>query len=265
MTSTSETPPPVVTLTTDFGTLDHYVAVMKGQILSICPKATLVDVTHEVPAQSVGGGSFIVEQMWSWFPPGTVHVVVVDPGVGSSRRSLVVQRDDRYFVAPDNGVLSAVLRDGSARCRMIDLSGLGFVELSATFHGRDLFAPLGALIACGKVSFDDVGPVVEDPVVLEFSLPDHSLSSQVTTVVHVDHFGNIITALPLEGSSGHVVSRVELGGVTVERGVSHYAEGEDGELVFLRGSGGCLEVSRVNGDASAFLGISVGERVEVIY
>src|SRR4051794_20953941 len=143
---------PVITLTTDFGVQDHYVASMKGVILSVNPATPIVDITHEIPPFSILSGAYAIAQASPCFPPNTVHVVVVDPGVGTARRPILLQAGGQIFVAPDNGVLSMVANgEAEAQCFEIRRRDLMRPEVSSTFHGRDIFAPVGAAVACGKV------------------------------------------------------------------------------------------------------------------
>ena len=143
---------PIITLTTDFGLSNHYVGVMKGVILGICPCAQIVDVTHEIPAYNILAGAYAIQQAAEFFPSETIHIVVVDPGVGTTRRGLLAESRDQHFIAPDNGVLSFILgRDPSAVIRELTNADLWLKRVSATFHGRDIFAPVAAGLALGKV------------------------------------------------------------------------------------------------------------------
>src|SRR5436305_104946 len=150
-----------VTLTTDFGLTDHYVGTMKGVILRVCPGATIVDITHQIQPFSIYAGAYAIRQAAPYFPGGTVHVVVVDPGVGTARRPIVIKALDQFFIAPDNGVLTSIMAaDHQARCYEITRTDLMLPSPSATFHGRDVFAPVAAAIAAGIVTPDEVGPSV---------------------------------------------------------------------------------------------------------
>src|SRR5271165_3646940 len=158
---------PIITLTTDFGLSNHYVGVMKGVILSICPLAQIVDITHEIPAYNVLAGAYAIQQAAPFFPAETIHIVVVDPGVGTTRRGLLADSRDQYFIAPDNGVLSFILGGNpNAVIREITNSDLWLKRVSATFHGRDIFAPVAAAIGAGKAKPKDAGARVEAPILL---------------------------------------------------------------------------------------------------
>lgn len=185
---------PIVTLTTDFGLQDHYVASMKGVLLGVAPKTTLVDVTHEIGAHDVLQAAFVLNQIWDHYPVGTIHVVVVDPGVGTSRRALAGRYGGRIVLAPDNGVVSLVHRRVPIEeMRVVENHQLFRSAVSSTFHGRDVFAPLaGHLAKGGRLS--DVGPATDHVQILQ--LPeaviheDHSLSGEV---ISVDRFGSLVT------------------------------------------------------------------------
>lgn len=186
---------PIITLTTDFGTSDHYVAAMKGVILKRCPKAELVDITHDLPAYGILAASYSIHQAASWFPPGTVHVVVVDPGVGTARRGLLVEANGQFFVAPDNGVLSFILRDDpDGRVYELTNHKLWLAPTSQTFHGRDVFAPVAASVASGKVKRKGTGRRLSDPVILDNLLPVAKGRREWAGIaLSVDRFGNVIT------------------------------------------------------------------------
>src|SRR5688572_29785189 len=187
---------PVIALLTDFGTQDHYVGAMKGAILSVCPEAQLVDIVHELPPHDVEAAAFALAAAHPAFPPGTVFLTVVDPGVGSSRRALVLETRGWRFVAPDNGLLTLILADHpDARLHEVTNTSLFRDEVSATFHGRDVFGPVAGHLARG-LPLEEVGPPARDPVRL--SLPPlrrHDGASWEAAVLHVDRFGNLTTNL----------------------------------------------------------------------
>jgi S-adenosylmethionine hydrolase len=189
-------PRPVITLTTDFGQQDSYVGTMKGVMLSICPDATLVDITHEVRPQAVRQAAYLLSTAVPYFAPGTVHLVVVDPGVGSERRAIAVKSSRAIYVAPDNGVLDmALAQDPARRAVSIANPDVRLPSVSATFHGRDIFAPAAAHLACGTDPLQMGEPIPLTSLVSQPSLQvqrraDGSLSGQI---LHMDHFGNLIT------------------------------------------------------------------------
>ena len=246
-----------LTFTTDFGTRDHYVGAMKGVVARVAPEARVLDITHEVPSFDIAEGAFAIAQAFPYYPIGTVHIVVVDPGVGSARRPLAAAVDGHFFVAPDNGVLSQVL-DGadSFEARTIDKRH-GLSRMSRTFHGRDLFAPTGAKLADG-MPFEDVGERVEDPV----RLPPVAVSDGVGRVLHVDGFGNIVTSFAIHDLSDGAV--LAIAGKTVQSRSETYASAPAGELFMIAGSSGYIELSLRRGSAAAAIGTGVRAGDQVV-
>lgn len=247
---------PVVTLTTDFGLSDHYVGVMKGVIAQTAPAAKVVDITHSLPAFDILEGAFAISQSYGWFPRGTVHVIVVDPGVGSGRRAIAARARGNLFVAPDNGVLSHVLESaGRFEIREIDARH-GLSPMSRTFHGRDLFAPAAARLAAG-LPFRDVGPVVAQPVLLRLMEP----SGGRGRVLHVDRFGNIVTNFRAE----HLADRdgLQIGSERISARADSYRQAPAGQLFLIEGSSGYLEVSVDRASAARTLGVRAGSAVRI--
>ena len=231
---------PVITLMTDFGLRDHYVAAMKGVILSICPEARIADVTHEVSSYEVSEAAFLLSQTWSCFPKKTVHVVVVDPGVGSFRRPILAEVEGQRFVAPDNGVLTPILTREGCKVRHITAEKYFRKPVSQTFHGRDIFAPIAAHLAAG-VTAAKLGPQIENYLRLTFERPSRTARRGWTGVIlHIDHFGNVVTNIPvaefpqIEDHAFEVV----VGFRVVERLARSYAEMPHGELFAIVGSSG---------------------------
>src|SRR5581483_11742407 len=186
---------PILTLTTDFGLADHYAGTMKGVLLSRCPDARIVDISHEVPPFSIYAGAYTIGQAAPYFPAGTVHVVVVDPGVGTARKAVLVEALGQRFIAPDNGVLSMILaRDKNARMHEITNEDLWMDSRSSTFHGRDIFAPVAAAVASGEAEPSDVGPQLTRIELLADLEPEQREDGVwAGKVLSVDHFGNVIT------------------------------------------------------------------------
>ncbi|HEX2165364.1 MAG TPA: SAM-dependent chlorinase/fluorinase [Thermoanaerobaculia bacterium] len=235
---------------TDFGTADYYVAAVKGVLLRLAPGATVVDVSHEVAAGDVEGGAWLLGAAWRWFPEGTVHLAVVDPGVGSERRILAARVGGHAFVAPDNGLLTPVLGREGAEVRAVERSELFLPGPGATFHGRDRFAPVAAYLARGE-ELAGLGPAVEDAVRLALPVsrsegepprPDAAGAVLRGRVMHVDRFGNLVTDVPGEWL-GDGPLRVEVGGHATELRVTHYGEIPEGDAAALIGSLGTLELS----------------------
>jgi S-adenosyl-L-methionine hydrolase (adenosine-forming) len=249
----------IITLTTDFGDADGYVGAMKGVILSLAPHATVIDISHAVPAQQVRHAARVLATAAPFFPPGTIHVAVVDPGVGSQRRGIALQTPTAMFVGPDNGLFSPFLRAGIA-CVALTNPAAHHHPVSATFHGRDIFAPVAAHLS-NDMPLAALGPAVDDPVMWSEPQPQRLPGGRLRAqVIYVDRFGNLVTNVgPLSGG-GDV--RVRIGGTAllVRR---TYANVEPGELVALIGSSGYLEIAVRDGSAAERLGMDVGAPVEI--
>ena len=255
---------PIVTFTTDFGAGDGYVGALKGVVLSLAPQATLVDIAHGVPARDVAAGAVALAQAAPLFPPGTIHVVVVDPGVGGARADLVVASGGSLYLGPDNGVLSLAAR-GPRQIFRIEAPGFRREPVSPTFHGRDVFAPAAGRLAAGAAA-SDAGPPQETMVELG-APPLHRRDGVIEgEVIHVDGFGNLITSLPAE-----VVERATDPTIEVEAGAGHFepqlgrtfSDVEPGALIAYVGSGGQLEIARRNGSAARRLGAERGTIVRL--
>lgn len=262
---------PVITLTTDFGQADGYVGTMRGVILSICPQATLVDISHELCPQAVQQAAYVLSTTVPYFPPGTVHLVVVDPGVGSQRRPIVVKTERAAYVAPDNGVLTlAIGQDPAHLAVRLTHPRYRLSRVSATFHGRDVFAPAAAHLASG-VEPQEMGGViplaelVTLPSLQPQSQPDGSWQAQV---LHVDRFGNLVTTMQLSGSREQGKNAdpqwlVDVGGEQIVGLKRTFADVEPGDLLAYVGSSGYLEIAVREGSAARRLDVSVGDPVLV--
>lgn len=252
----------IVTLLTDFGLADHFVGVMKGVIATIAPNAQVVDLSHEVPAFSVGEGAFLLEQSWRYFPQGTIHVAVVDPGVGSSRRALLVEEGGHFFVGPDNGIFSQVL---GKKVRELNQPKYWLAELSTTFHGRDIFAPVAAHLANG-VKPAQFGPRISDALRSPLLTPGR-LSRRTWTgcVLRVDRFGNLITNFSLSefGSLRNRPFVMTLGLEQTELFASTYTNCPEGELCVISGSCGYYEISIAQSSAAQRTGLRAGSPLEL--
>jgi len=254
----------IVTLCTDFGTADGYVASMKGVILSIAPEARLVDITHQVPRHSVTQAAFVLGSAFSWFPPGTVHLAVVDPGVGGERRGVAVCFRSHYFVAPDNGLLSRVLAgEDPFDAVVLTQSAYWLPEVSHTFHGRDIFAPVAAHLANG-VPLSSLGEPVADLVRLELPVPRRREDGAIVAqVIHVDSFGNLVTNIPAGMLPERGRRRITVGGITVPGLSTTYSSVDAGDALALVGSHENLEIAVREGSAANVLGVGVGAQVLV--
>ena len=251
----------IITLTTDFGASDGYVGTMKGVIFSIAPGAALVDITHEIAPQNIRQAAYVLHAAAPYFPRGTIHLAVVDPGVGSARRALAVRTSHGFLVGPDNGLFTLLLaEEPDAECRAITNAKYMLAHVSATFHGRDVFAPVAAHLATGA-DLADLGPRIADPVTFPVPRPTRQPDgSWLGCVLYADHFGNLTTSVtsallqqitdarrkPVEISVGQ--HRI----VGIRR---TYSEVEPGELVALVGSSDHLEISVAGGSAAQTLGL----------
>jgi S-adenosylmethionine hydrolase len=255
----------VVTFTTDFGLQDPFVGIMHGVVLNIQTDARIVDVSHTVRSFNVLDGAFTIAQAYRYFPPRTVHVVVVDPGVGSERRPIVAETGDYVFVAPDNGVLTLVeAREPRFTVRHITAERYFLQPVSQTFHGRDIFAPVAAWLAKG-VAPADLGPEITDFVRLPMAAVQRNAKNEICgAVLRVDKFGNLITNLTEAdlGSTSRI--QIRIAGQLITRLCGSYAEGGVDDLFAIFGSSGYLEIAARQDSAAKRLGVHEGEPVSVM-
>jgi len=251
----------IITLTTDFGEADHYIACMKGVILQHAPAVQLVDVSHSIGPHDVVHGAFILRQVFEHFPMGTIHIAVVDPGVGTSRRLIATRYEGQFILAPDNGLISLVHRDFKLEeLRVLQNTRLFRDEISMTFHGRDVLAPVAGHLAAG-MSFEDVGPLIDELEILNLerpsALPDGGLEGQV---LYVDRFGNLITNISLEDIETRHGERVQVyvGPLRIGALRATYADVNPGEIVALIGSTGMVEIAINQGNAATQLRATPG-------
>ncbi len=259
----------VVTFTTDFGLSDPFVGVMHGVVLNIHPETTIVDISHAVLSYDVLDGAWTIAQTYRFFPPRTVHVVVVDPGVGSKRRPIIVETDDYVFVAPDNGVLSLVeAREPKFSVRHVTADRYFLQPVSQTFHGRDIFAPVAGWLSKG-VAPGEFGPEVTDYVRLPLPAVERIGDSSLRGVVlKVDKFGNLITNISEQDAPALFAPAPPPASIliceTITRLRHSYAEGEDGEVFAIAGSSGYLEIAARQASAAEKLGAGVGTPVGIV-
>lgn len=259
---------PIVALLSDFGARDHYAGVMKGVILSLAPETTLVDISHDVPAHDIPAAAMELAAAYRYFPAGTIFLVVIDPGVGTARRGLVAEAGDWRFVAPDNGVLSAVFQETPPK-KVVELTERRYARptVSRTFEGRDRFAPAAGWLAKGGIQLAAFGRTVTDYHLLDLPRPQLDGSVLRGTVVRIDRFGNVVTNLDrrscerLTNGSGAV--QLTVGGQSVARIVSTYAEVGPDELGALFGSTDHLEIAARASSAAERLGVAAGAPVEL--
>lgn len=253
-----------ITLTTDFGLSDGYVAAMKGVILGIAPRAAIVDITHRIPPQNVREAAYMLHTVLPYFPPGTVHVAVVDPGVGSTRRALAARVGNGYLVGPDNGVLTYGLSSGASQTAAfvhLDHPGYWHHPVSHTFHGRDIFAPVAAHLATG-VPLAALGTPCDDPVRVDIQTPQQGRSGVLRgQIVHVDRFGNLISNIPGHWLAGQLWT-VHIAKQQIVGPSRTYAEAAPGQLLALVSSDATLEVAVRDGSAAERLGVAAGQPIE---
>jgi len=257
----------LLTLTTDFGTSDHFVGTMKGVILGIAPQAQIVDISHEVQPFDVVDGAFTVAQAYKYFPKRTIHVIVVDPGVGSTRRPILAEAGGQYFIAPDNGVLTMIVARETAKVRHITNDRYFVHPVSRTFHGRDVFAPVAAHLAAGVLPAK-FGKRIEDHLRLKFEAPTRTGKRTWTgMILKVDRFGNLITNLHINDFSEIKMRAfgLNVGLQIVSRLAITFTECPPGELFVLEGSSGYLEVATNQGSAAKALGCGAGSPVELTF
>lgn len=259
---------PIITLTTDFGTNDHFVGAVKGVILDIVPEAAIVDISHAVQAFDVLDGAIAISQTYSYFPTGTVHMVVVDPGVGTTRRPIIASSDGYHFVAPDNGVLSMVYaKEERIHVRHVTSDHYFRQPLSSTFHARDVFAPVAAYLA-KMVDSHKFGDEIEDYVKFAAPKPKPAGENKLRGVVlKVDRFGNLITNITPDDApalfSGKSAFKITVGNKEFSEIRSAYAEGEPGEVFGILGSMGYLEIAANRAPAAQLTGVGKGAEVSV--
>jgi S-adenosyl-L-methionine hydrolase (adenosine-forming) len=260
---------PVITLLTDFGTADYFVAAMKGVILSRNPQACITDITHEIPPQDIEAGAFILLTACSFFPPGTIHVAVIDPGVGSSRKPILIEAGGQFFVGPDNGLFSYVC-DRLPATRIFHLTnGKYFLEpVSQTFNGRDIFAPVAAALSTG-IKPQELGTEITDYVRLKSLAPETSRNSEINArVIHIDRFGNCvtnITRIELSPEQINAGATLRIKGKTIKSFRNYFNEktASRDKIFAVWGSAGFLEIAAANQSAAKLLNIQRGDSVIV--
>jgi S-adenosylmethionine hydrolase len=245
----------IITLLTDFGTTDHYVAELKGVLLTRAPGVTVVDITHSVSPGDVRSGAYILGRTWHRFPPYTIHMVVIDPGVGTSRAALALSAADHFFVGPDNGVFTPLLQDTPVEAVVLPTPETA----SPTFHGRDLFAPAAAALACGTALPTLGQPFTGMPERLAYTIPHYEGKTVVGEIMYIDRFGTLITNLTSELVPAY--ARLEVEDLDVGPLRRTYADVGTGGLLAYIGSAGAIEIAVRNGSAARRLGVGVGGSV----
>ncbi|MDZ7772805.1 MAG: SAM-dependent chlorinase/fluorinase [Balneolaceae bacterium] len=256
----------IITLTTDFGLQDYYVSAMKAVMLGIVPEARLVDISHDIPSQDIMAGSWVLRNSAMLFPPGTVHTVVVDPGVGTDRKPVALEINDRFFVGPDNGIFSQLTEEHGFRAVHLTNETYWREEVSRTFHGRDIFAPVAAHLAAG-VSLEELGEPVEELETYRWAVPIADKDGLQGWVIHIDKFGNLVTNIPqslIEEVAGGRAVKIYVGNTILDEVVETFGSVEEGEPAALIGSSGMLEVGINKGDAGQMLGVKKGAQISLV-
>src|ERR1041384_614841 len=259
----------LVTLLTDFGTRDYFVGAMKGALLAVNSHAHIVDLTHEIPAHDIAAGAFTLVAAYDVFPPQTIHVAVVDPGVGSARRPIVVATRDYFFVGPDNGLFSYVCeREPDARVFHMTNEKYFRAPVSDTFHGRDIFAPVAGALSQG-VAPEALGELIDDHVRLAPLAPARAADGTLNaSIIHIDRFGNCITNITRRELTDEMIARglvLQIGSQHVRSFRRFFAEGDAGmrELFAIWGSAGFLEIAAARASAAQLLGVKRGQQIVV--
>jgi S-adenosylmethionine hydrolase len=259
----------IITLLTDFGIRQEFVGIMKGVILGIAPDVQIVDLTHLISPQNIKEGAMSLWRAYSFFPRDTIHLFVVDPGVGTKRRPFAARIGDQYFVGPDNGLLTPVIEDAERAARPMEFvhlqnSKYWLAKVSNTFHGRDIFSPVAAHLANG-VALSELGASFTDPVRVELSRPVRTPTGWQAHISAIDTFGNLTLDLPASALPDPSRALFRFHGVEVSGVVSSYGHRSPGDLVAVVDSEDFLELAEVNGNAAIRLNGNVGDMVEVIF
>ncbi len=256
----------IITLTTDFGLQDYYVSAMKGVILQEAPDARLVDISHEIPPQDIMAGSWVLKNSAMLFPSGTVHLVVVDPGVGTRRKPVALKIRDQFFVGPDNGIFSLLTRDEDFRAVHLTQQSFWRKDPSGTFHGRDIFAPVAARL-CEGADFESLGEPVDELETYRWAVPIADKDGIQGWVIHIDTFGNLITNISaslIEEVIDNDEVKLYVGNTILDEILHTFGSVPDGEPVAYIGSSGMLEVAINKGNAEEMLGVQKGAQISLV-
>jgi len=256
----------IITLTTDFGLQDHYVSAMKAVMLGIAPTARFVDISHEIPAHDIMAGAWVLYNTAMLYPPGTVHLVVVDPGVGTERSPVALQVEDQFFVGPDNGIFSLLAKDHDY-C-VVKLTNKTFWHRlsSSTFHGRDIFAPVAAHLSRG-VELDKLGDGVDDLVTYRWAMPISDKDGLQGWIIHIDRFGNLVTnisARMIRDVIDDKSVKIYVGNTILDKIHDTFGSVEEGEPVAYIGSSNMLEIAINQGDAATMLSVQKGASISLV-
>lgn len=256
----------IITLTTDFGLQDYYVSAMKAVMLNITDKVRFVDISHEIPPQDIMAGSWVLQNSAVLFPPETVHLVVVDPGVGTSRNAIALRLENQYFIGPDNGIFSLLTDDKEYEAVRLTNRSFWRANPSNTFHGRDIFAPVAAHLASG-VPLEELGESVDELVTYRWAEPIADKDGLQGWVIHIDKFGNLITNLPhalIKDVIGDKEVKIYVGTTILHEVVSTFGSVPEGEAAAFIGSSGMLEIGINKGNAQQMLGVQKGAQISLV-
>jgi len=256
----------VITLTTDFGLQDYYVSAMKAVILDIAPDVRLIDISHDIPSQDIMAGSWILKNSAMLFPEGTVHTVVVDPGVGTDRNAVAVKIEDQYFIGPDNGIFSLLTQELDYTAVRLDNEQYWRDEMSKTFHGRDIFAPAAAHLSEG-VPMEELGEPLDELVTYRWTVPIADKDGLEGMVIHIDKFGNLVTNISSDQIEDVIEDKsvkIYVGNTILDEIVSTFGAVAEGEPMAFIGSSGMLEVGINKGNAEEMLSVQKGAQISLI-
>jgi len=258
----------VISITTDFGQKDGFVGTMKGVIWKICPQTQIADITHDVPPQDIFTGAIALWRAVPFFPAGSIHIAVVDPGVGTQRRPMAARLGDQYVVGPDNGLFTLLIQTAEKDKQPVALIHLTQPDywlpaISRTFHGRDIFAPVAAHLANG-VALEKLGSPFSDPVLLEIAQPERTENGWIAHVTVIDAFGNITTDLNASLLGGRRDVQLRVGKAEVTGIIASYGQRNPGDLVAVVDSEGFIEIAVVNGSAASRLGAKLGDCIDIL-
>jgi len=259
-------PSRIITLTSDFGGQDYYVSAMKAVILQICPDVRMVDISHDLPPQDIMAGAWVLRNTAFLYPPGTIHLAVIDPGVGSDRRSVIVRARDQYFVGPDNGLFSLIAEEEEHSVVALTNKTFWRETVSATFHGRDIFAPVAANLCKGE-PMDSFGMKGTDLTPYRWAKPISDEEGIQGWVMHIDRYGNLVTNIPgslIVAHDKYAKFKIYVGNTILKEFSATFSEVPDGEPVALIGSSGMLEIAINKGNAEQMLGIEKGAPVSLV-